>query len=412
MKQYNICVIGGGAAGMMAAITAAREGAKVTILEAGDMLGKKILATGNGRCNLGNMKLNIDHYHGSCYFLQVALNEFGTAQTISFFDDLGLMIKEKDGYLYPYCEQASVVLDALRNEIKALGITVRFHSKVLEIQPNGKQRIIVKSINDTCAYDRVILTCGGKASPKTGSDGNGYELARKLGHRIVEVIPALTYLKCKEKYFKSIAGVRADALVTLYGKNKEILCEEQGELQLTERGISGIPVFQLSQMAGRQMIKEKELKASIDFLPFVSIEEIKSYAKDRMKLCGERSVAEFFNGIINKKVITVILKLSGLELTNPSRNLSPKKVLEVLMLAKKFPCTIVGSGDFESCQVCSGGVDCGQISKSMESKLVKGLYFAGEILDVDGRCGGYNLQWAWTSGSLAGKHAAGRQDEN
>lgn len=411
MKQKSVCVIGGGAAGMMAAITAAREGAKVTILEAGDRLGKKILVTGNGRCNLGNLMLDIGCYHGSCRFLREALASFGTRETISFFEGLGLMIKDKNGYLYPFCEQASAVLDVLRHEIKELGIQVEYDFKVSGVTPKEKQGFRVKSEHGSMEFDHVIITCGGKASPKTGSDGSGYEIARKLGHRVTEVLPALTYLKCKESFFKSIAGVRTDAVITLYKKDGEMLCEERGELQLTEQGISGIPTFQLSSFAARSLLRIKEIPASIDFLPDVQETEIKELAQKRLFLCGERSIEEFFTGILNKKVMAVLLKTAGLKPADSSKTLTEKRIAEVIWLAKSFRVTVVGTGDFQNCQVCSGGVDCGQITQTMESKLVRGIYFAGEILDVDGRCGGYNLQWAWTSGHIAGISAAGRREE-
>lgn len=412
MKQTSVCVIGGGAAGMMAAITAAREGALVTILEAGDRLGKKILVTGNGRCNLGNLELNEECYHGSCRFLSEALNCFGTRETISFFEGLGLMIKDKNGYLYPFCEQASAVLDVLRNEIKELGIRVEYDFKVSSVLPKEKHGFLVKSERASKECDRVILTCGGKASPKTGSDGSGYEIARKLGHRIAEVLPALTFLKCKESFFKSIAGVRTDAVITLYKKDGGMLCQERGELQLTEQGISGIPTFQLSSIAARSLLRTKEIPASIDFLPEVRNEEIWELAKRRKTLCGERTAEEFFTGILNKKVMALLLKTAGIKPADSSKTITEKKIEEILKLAKAFRITVAGTGDFQNCQVCSGGIDCGQVSKTMESKLVHGLFFAGEILDVDGRCGGYNLQWAWTSGYLAGIYAAGRREEN
>lgn len=409
MKQRSVCVIGGGAAGMTAAITAAREGAKVTILEAGDRLGKKILATGNGRCNLGNRVLDADCYHGSCRFLSESLAAFGTRETISFFENLGLLIKDKNGYLYPYCEQASVVLDVLRNEVKALGIKVECDFKVSSVLRKEPFGFVVKSQQRRMEFDCVILTCGGKASPKTGSDGSGYEIARGLGHKIIEVLPALTCLKCKEGFFKAMAGVRTDALIKIRKKDGEILCEERGELQLTEQGISGIPVFQLSSIAARNLLRAGELKAFIDFLPDVLESNIIDLAQERRKLCGERTVEEFFTGILNKKVMTVLLKTVGLKPTDSSKTLTINKITEVFLLAKAFEVTIVGTGDFQNCQVCSGGVDCEQVMQTMESKFVRGVYFAGEILDVDGKCGGYNLQWAWTSGYLAGKHAAGRQ---
>ena len=408
MDKIKIGIIGGGAAGMAAAITAARDGAQVTILEAGERLGKKLLSTGNGKCNLGNRVLDEKCYYGARKFVKNCLERFGTEDTIAFFEGMGLMLRERNGYLYPWCEQASVVLDVLRNEIASLGVQAICQEKVIDISPKDQGGYFVRTLNRDFMFDRLILACGGKAAPKTGSDGSGYDLAKKLGHRIVLVVPALTALKCKESFFKGIAGVRADAEVTLLGEDGKTIAKERGELQLTDYGISGIPVFQLSRMASYQLQKKKEVSAFIDFLPdLINPEEA---VNGRMALRGSRTVEELFVGTIHKKIVSLLLKQIQLKPTEASDHLSRKQIQHFFFLAKRFPVTIVATGDFQSCQVCAGGVDFAQITDSMESKLLKGLYFVGELLDIDGRCGGYNLQWAWTSGHIAGMHAAGRQE--
>lgn len=408
MDKRSIGIIGGGAAGMAAAITAAREGAKVTIFEAGERLGKKLLSTGNGKCNLGNQLLDENCYYGARKFVKEALERFGTEDTISFFEGMGLMLRERNGYLYPWCEQASVVLDVLRNEIAVLGIRVICQAKVIEVMPKESAGFKVRTLDGDYFFDRVILACGGKAAPKTGSDGSGYDLAKKLGHGIAPVVPALTALKCKESFFKGIAGVRADAEVTILGEDGKAIAKERGELQLTDYGISGIPVFQLSRIAAYQLQKRKEIAAYIDFLPDLANPE--EAVNERMALRGTRTVEELFVGTIHKKLVSLVLKQINLKPTDSSDRLSRKQIQHFFFLAKRFPVTAVATGDFQSCQVCAGGVDLGQMTENMESKLHKGLYFVGEIVDVDGRCGGYNLQWAWTSGHIAGRHAAGRQE--
>ena len=406
VNGVTIGVIGGGAAGMMAAITAARLGANVTILESGDRLGQKILSTGNGKCNLGNLLLDAGQYHGSCQFLSESLKTFGTKETMAFFEGLGLLLREKNGYLYPLCEQASAVLDVLRHEVAALGISVQYDRRVTGIQAGAKRSWRVQGSAWEMEFDRVILSCGGRAMPKTGSDGSGYDLAKKLGHRVVAVVPALTQLKCRETFFKGIAGVRTEAEITLSCMQGEEAIKERGELQLTDSGISGIPVFQLSRYAGYALERKTEIPVSIDFLPGFSQKDLEEMAEKRMPIRLNRTVEEFFTGLLHKKLMGLLVKQSGLKGTDPAGALSKKEVLDVLHRAKDFRVSVIGTGNFQNCQVCAGGVDAGELSPAMESKLCKGIFFAGELVDVDGRCGGYNLQWAWTSGYLAGKWAA------
>ena len=263
MDGNTVGIVGGGAAGMMAAIAAAESGARVTLLEGNDRLGKKILSTGNGKCNLGNEKLDLEEYYtGSPAFLADCLGRFGTVETVSFFQGIGLMIKSRNGYLYPACEQASAVLDVLRYEVAAAGVEVVTDCRIERIGRNRRTgRMELRGKGSVFSFDRVVLACGGKAAPRTGSDGSGHELARQLGHSLVPTVPALVQLKCREEYLKSVAGVRAEARLTVFRKGVPV-AEERGELQLTEQGISGIPVFQLSRVVnyitagGRDRTKE------------------------------------------------------------------------------------------------------------------------------------------------------------
>ena len=405
-NSVSVGILGGGAAGMMAAITAAKAGADVTILESGERLGQKILSTGNGRCNLGNEALDAGKYYGSCTFLPHCFQRFGTKDTISFFHDLGLLIKEKNGYLYPRSEQASAVLDVLRFEIAALGIKVihGFCGKELYRAKDGKWTVRGKD-GEMC-FERVILTCGGKAMPKTGSDGSGYEIAKKMGHTIVPVVPGLTSLKCKEDFFKAITGVRTDGRVDVLNVNGKSLCSDKGEIQLTDQGISGIPVFQVSREVAYELKKRKEVSVKIDFLPELGDEELSVLARERFNLRRGRTIEECMTGILSKKITALLIKRRGLKGTDPAGKLKQDDILAMLTDAKAFMVTAFEVGNFQNCQVCAGGVSCAEIKENMESKLARNIFFAGEILDVDGKCGGYNLQWAWTSGYLAGRAAA------
>lgn len=398
---------------MMAAITAARQGAAVTLMEGNDRLGKKILVTGNGKCNLGNENLRPEEYYtGSPDFLVKCLEQFNTQDAVSFFREIGLMVKSRNGYLYPVCGQASAVLDVLRWEVRALGVQTVTNCKIQRIEkahPKNGIRLW-DSQGNVHAYDRVILTCGGRAAPKTGSDGSGYRLAGQLGHGLIPTVPALVQLKCREEYFKSVAGVRAEARLEVMDGGK-CAASERGELQLTETGISGIPVFQLSRVVnyitagGRN--REKGVEVVIDFLPDAAGKPFEKLMAGRSLLLQEgRSVEEFFTGMLHKKLMLLFIRLSGLKPSEPAASADREKLRRVCELCRHWRVQVTGSGSYESAQVCAGGIPLDEVTQEMESRKAKGVYFAGELLDVDGKCGGYNLHWAWCSGYLAGRAAA------
>lgn len=412
MDRIQIGIIGGGASGMMAAISAAQEGALITILEGGERLGKKLLATGNGKCNLGNEILDVTTYCGGDEkWIHHCLSAFGTKDTIDFFRQLGVLIRSNRGYLYPLAEQAAVVLDALRTRIRVLDIRVVQQCKVRTIEKKKDGKFLVASEGASYQFDRVILACGGMAAPKTGSDGSGYELARMLGHRIVPVVPALVQLRCRDSFFKEIAGVRCDALIQVSENKNNFFATERGELQITDYGISGIPVFQLSRKVNyvlRENRKKKDfcVEAVIDFLPDYPQDNGKALIRDRLQKMSGCTVEEFFNGILNKKLMHLFIKLGGLKRDAFIRDVPTESIDRIFSMCRQFTVHINGSNSFENAQTCAGGVDLCEVTEHMESKICEGLYFAGELLDVDGRCGGYNLQWAWTSGYLAGTDAA------
>ena len=415
--RKNIAIIGGGACGMAAAISAAREGACVTIYERNDRLGKKILATGNGKCNLGNECLSIEDYHSdNLTLVGQCLEQFGTRETVDFFRSLGLMIKDRNGYLYPKSEQASSVLDVLRMAVERYGVKVVYEAKVNSLKKRKDGRFEVdwegQKGESKCAYDHVILACGSKAAPKTGSDGSGHKLAKQMGLTVTEVVPALVQLHCREEYCKAIAGVRAEAQIHIRDGRQSIV-KEQGELQLTEYGISGIPVFQLSGQVNLLLRaqKGKELTAEIDFLPELSKADWKRFVEERMAEIPKRkceTVESFFTGMLHKKLMLLFMKLAGLKTNTLAEDAGKEQLLEVFRLCREFTLHITGSNSYENAQICAGGVSMKEVSASLEALTVQGLYLAGEVLNVDGRCGGYNLQWAWTSGCLAGRAAAGK----
>ncbi len=408
MKK-TIGIVGGGAAGMTAAILAARNGAQVTLLEGNDRVGKKLLSTGNGKCNLSNEKLGLKMYYTcSPRRLEGWLKQFTTEDITEFFRNLGVLIKPVGDGLYPVSGQASTVLDALRFELeREQRIQVRTNFKVDHISYTGREKqILLQSGGESLVFDRVILACGGRAAPKTGSDGSGYKLAEMLGHSLVPIVPALVQLRCREDWFKSVAGVRAEAELLLEDK-KAGRIRERGELQLVDYGISGIPVFQLSGRINYILREKKEAALKIDFLPGYAKEEFaEKMLRERMPVeeCG--TVEEYFTGVLHKKLMTLLIRLAGLRPSEPAAGADPKRLKKVYVLCRELTVHVTGSNSFEHAQVCAGGVPLDELTECLESKKAPGVYFAGEILDVDGRCGGYNLHWAWCSGYLAGVFAA------
>lgn len=409
--QKNIAVIGGGAAGMMAAITAADNGACVTVYERNDRVGKKILATGNGKCNFANRKLSTEAYFGgNSKLIAHVLEQFDDKDTVSFFENAGMLIKDKNGYLYPASEQASTVLDILRMQLVNKGVTVKCEQKVSKIwRDKNTDKIVITAGKTDALYDSVVIACGGSAAPKTGSDGTGCYLAGNLGHTIKEVVPALVQLRCKEGFLKDIAGVRAEAKVSLMIEG-ECRAEERGELQLTDYGVSGIVVFQVSRIAAYALKEKKEVAVYIDFLPDFSEEELLGFANKRMENAWQKqTVEEFFTGMLNKKLMLLFIRLAGLKPEQSIKDADNKKLHKVFSLCKHFALVVSGTNSFDNAQVSAGGVSLEEVTENLESKLHKGVYFAGEILDVDGKCGGYNLQWAWSSGYVAGYSAAKKE---
>ena len=403
----HVAVIGGGAAGMMAAITSAREGARVTILEHKERIGKKILSTGNGRCNFTNT-----YQTPACYrsdnrdFAWNIIQKFNVEKTISFFKELGIYPKDRNGYLYPYSDQAAAILEVLQIEVAKLDICVMTEINVLDIQP-VKKEIRITTDKKTITADSVILACGSKAAPVTGSDGSGYQLAKLFGHRIVPVLPALVQLRCAEKFYKSISGVRVQGTVEIYADDI-FLASDTGEIQLTNYGISGIPVFQVSRYAAKALYKKQSVTAVLNFMPDMNKYKFLLFLKERITLCPYKTLDEFFTGVFPKKLCELWIRLSRLPKEMRVSDLSGEQLEKLVLLIQHLRTHITETNSFEQAQICCGGVDTTEINPdTLESNYVPGIYFAGELLDVDGICGGYNLQWAWSSGFVAGKEAAG-----
>ena len=403
----TVAVIGGGASGMMAAVTAASEGARVILLEHKDRIGKKILSTGNGRCNFTNIHQEPICYHSEDpMFPWEVVERFNAQAVISFFLQLGVYSKNRNGYIYPNSDQASAVLDAFCMELDRLKVEIRTGVECREIRP-GKKGFTVLTDQGPVRADRVILCAGSKAAPTTGSDGSGYDLAKKLGHRILPVLPALTALKCEEEFFKSIAGVRANGSVSIWSGG-ECIAKDTGEIQLTDYGISGIPVFQVSRYASKLLYEKKETDAVLDFMPDFTKTQTDAFLRARAKTRPDKSAEMFLIGLFHKKLCDLWIRLSEIPRQRKAGELTEDEIARLTDLIKEFRVRVRETNPYDKAQVCCGGVDTREVNpETLESVYVPGVYFAGEILDVDGMCGGYNLTFAWASGYVAGKAASG-----
>lgn len=412
----KVAVVGGGAAGMMAAVQAAYAGARVTVYERNDRVGKKILSTGNGKCNFSNEDMRAACYYGSgAGYVDGFYKQFGVAETKTFFRELGMRIKDRNGYLYPASEQAATVLDVLRYEMERLGIEICAGCRVTGIDGPGNPGCRLTLETETAAYkkrtyDAVILACGGRAAPKTGSDGTGLAMAKRLGHRIVPTVPALTALRCGETFWKQVAGVRCEARLMLYIDGNEV-SSVQGELQLTDYGISGIPVFQFSRIAAYALQEGRTVTVKIDLMPDPGAADTQeAFWAQRWERQKRQSMEQFVTGTVNKKVGLLLLKLAGIRETETVCEIEGARRRKLEQLFHAFEVTVKGTNSFEQAQVCAGGVDFAEVTDRLESVRRPGLFFAGEMLDIDGICGGYNLQWAWSSGAVAGRAAAGKAE--
>lgn len=428
----KVLVAGGGASGMMAAIQAAEQGACVTVLEQNEQLGKKILSTGNGKCNFTNINQIPDAYRGEHpEFAWEVIRRFPVSDTIRCFMEMGLYSKNRDGYLYPHSEQASAVRDILLMELRRLHVRIetsvcvnniirkddRFlvEAKRSIMRPEKKSRkrtVLVKVKEEEKIYeaDRLILTSGGLAGRVQKADGSMMRIAESFGHRLISCVPALVQLRCAEAFYPALAGVRAGARIVL-------LCDgvveavDTGEIQFTDYGISGIPVFQISRFAARALNeKKREIVAELDFMPDFTENQLRNFFMNRISMRPGKTMKEFLTGIFHEKLSSVFLARTDIPEKMPASDLSQEKTEQLLHTIKSFRTQITGTNGFEQAQVSAGGISTEEIDpETMESRRVPGMYFAGEMVDVDGMCGGYNLQWAWSSGYVAGISAAGKE---
>ncbi|WP_297425995.1 NAD(P)/FAD-dependent oxidoreductase [Clostridium sp.] len=414
MIYHDLIVVGGGASGLMAAIVAKDFGIDVAIVEGNDRIGKKILVTGNGRCNISNKKIS---YPYSCFhsennaFFQEALNQFTIKDTENMFFSLGLPLVElENGKMYPKSLQASSVIDIFRMALDDRKIPLYTNCKINSI--NKKNNFILSSNNDeykNFSCSKLILSCGGKSAAKTGSDGSSYKLCKSLGHSIIDTLPGIVQLKLDYPYLKALSGIKFDGSASILIDN-ETVRTDTGEILFTDYGISGPPIMQLSYYASKALHNNSKVNIRLDLFPYESEEDVQNFLSTHFSLFSYRDVSSALIGVINKKLIPTLLKDVGIkDIHMPCSNIDWKHINALISKLKKWDFTCIDTNGFSNAQVTVGGVNTHEVNNmTLESKLVKNLYFCGEILDVHGDCGGFNLQWAWSSGYLAAKSAANR----
>ncbi len=404
--MIRIGVIGAGASGIMAAIKAANEGALVTILERKDSIGKKLLVTGNGRCNFTNENMSSSFYYSDDVdFVTSALEKFSKDDLISFFKLAGVLCKEKNGYYYPASEQASTILDALKYELNEREVNIITNCDVIDIEESDLGFKVTDANSNFYFFDKVIISTGGKAGLPKNERANGYALLKKLGVNSTKTCPALTSLCCEGFDFKAISGVRSECIISLSEDEVEIM-RDSGEVLFNDRGISGIVTFQISHAALESVNQGKNVVVSLDLLPGIDSESLKSFVYAKALLHPELKLIDFINGFHNRKIGLELLSVFGLDKNACITDIALDKVCECILSLKKLEFTVCREASYDKAQVTGGGIMLDEISSSFEVKKMPGLYVTGELLNVDGLCGGYNLQWAFSSGYIAGESAS------
>ena len=395
----NVCVIGGGAAGMLAALTAAENGHRVLLLERQSRVGRKLLATGNGRCNLSNYHVSPAHYHGGAGFCDFALSQFDVGETLQYFASLGLLtVSEDSGRIYPMSNMAGSVLDVLRYALERPEIDLQTGQAVTAVRkmPEG---FSVKTETDTFSAQRLILAAGGAAGSKVGGGMDGYRLAKSLGHHRTALYPSLVQLKTDPTYPRALKGVKAQCGISIC-RGSQVLARNSGEVLFTEYGVSGPAIFDLSRSVSAG---GSDLTCLLNFFPDWEEAEVLHWLSQRQAAMAAHEASTLLTGSCHTRLGQMICKSAGF--TNQrAAGLTRDDLRRIARQATHFALPITGTCGFDQAQVTAGGLDTSEFDpRTLQSRLVPGLYACGELLDIDGDCGGYNLQWAWSSGRLAGK---------
>ena len=396
----RVLVIGGGAAGMMAALTAAENGHAVTLLERQARVGRKLMATGNGRCNLTNHHVSPAHYHGDEGFCRHALTAFDVGSTLLYFAGLGLLTTAEDsGRVYPFSNMAGSVLDVLRFALESREVDLHTGCPVTGIRKTGALFFVRTGSGEEFTADRVILAAGGAAGGKVGGVMDGYQLAKSLGHHRTALYPSLVQVKTDPTYPRALKGVKAECGIIIR-RDSETVAKNRGEVLFTEYGVSGPAIFDVSRAVATA---SGALHCVLDFFPDWEQQETLDWLRQRRADAGSREAGTLLTGALHTRLGQMVCKAAGF--TNQrATGLSDSDLRRIAAQAKDFALPITGVCGFDQAQVTAGGLRCDEFDpRTMESRLVPGFYACGEVLDIDGDCGGYNLQWAWSSGRIAGR---------
>ena len=408
----NVVITGGGPAGMMAAITAARRGFKVTLVEKNEKLGKKLFITGKGRCNITNAGDTEDLFNSivtNRKFMFSSFNGFSNYDTLGFFDELGLQIKiERGNRVFPESDHSSDVIGALNRELKRLSVDVRLNTEVKDIIVNdGKATgVVIKCSGkeSTIQADNVIVATGGNSYQSTGSTGDGYRFARKLGHSVTPILPALVPFNVAEDWESDLQGLSLKNVSIVVLDGKQEIYSDFGEMLFTHFGVSGPLILSASSFAARR-IKEHPLKLVIDLKPALSQEQLDERILRDFDEEKNKAFKNSLDKLLPKKMIPVIVRLSDIDGNKKVNEITKQERQKLVSLIKGLELTITGLRGFNESIITQGGINVREINPTtMESKLVKNLYFAGEVLDVDALTGGFNLQIAWSTGYAAADH--------
>ncbi|MBE6021619.1 MAG: NAD(P)/FAD-dependent oxidoreductase [Cellulosilyticum sp.] len=410
MKE--VIIVGGGASGLVAAITAARNGKEVCIIERSNRVGKKILVTGNGRCNMTNTVVTPKQYHSyDSVDFKAVLDRFGYEETKNFFMELGIMPLVEGKKVYPLSEQATTVLDVLRMEIERLGVEVITDTKIVDLKQKKTGWQLTSEEGQTFMAQQVVMATGGMTNTGLGCDGLGYELLKKLGHTLKTPFPILVHVLSSAPYCKMMKGTKVKANVRIFVEGK-LGREEYGEVLFTEDGLSGPPIFQISRVASLAAINKQNAEVTLDLFPSISEDEMTSLLYERITAHPERTIEELLIGMLHKRVIVPVLKAARVDsIHRVVEQLDYEEVMRIVKVLKGFKFDVEGTRGYKFAQVTAGGIRATEIDfHTMESLKAKNLYITGEVMDVDGDCGGYNLQWAWATGFIAGESVSRNEE--
>lgn len=403
MKE--VIVVGGGASGMIAAIVAARRGLRVCILERLNRVGKKILTTGNGRCNMTNTSIETIRYHSSSQIdLGYPLHYFGYKDTERFFMELGIMPLIEGYKVYPLSEQANSIVDVLRMELERLEVEVVTEVKVVDLSYKNNAWEVISESGEIYKAEKVIIATGGMTNSSLGCDGLGYQLLKRLGHHMTPTFPILVHVLSTSPYCKMMKGTKVKATASIYVEGV-LEREEYGEVLFTEDGLSGPAIFQISRVASLGSLEGKKVKVTLDIMKDFSYDEVVSLLYNRIAMQPHRTIEELFIGMLHKRIVIPLLKCAQIaSMHRASEELEYEEIARLAESIKAFPFEITGTRGYKFAQVTAGGINIEEVDlTTMASKKAKNLYITGEVLDVDGDCGGFNLQWAWSTGYLAGE---------